>query len=313
MSEDKFINNYNRLSDLFGGWLDEFSEAQESRGEVASAFTYSLQAGGKRLRPILSLLVAEALEIELTRLKPFCLALELLHTASLIHDDLPALDNDSLRRGKPTCHIEFGESTALLAGDALIGLAFSTLATADSNETPQSKLKLIELLGKTTADICEGQVMDLADSISLNALSRDSKSGGSEAISESSIGLVKLRHQKKTGALITASVIGPCYFLPENKAEKAFSYLTEFGNKLGLLFQITDDILGATSTTAQLGKTAELDNIRGRQTYASLLGLDQAKVLAEQTANDANSALENLEYDSTGLNDVCEFVLNRKN
>lgn len=313
MSEDKFINDYSRLSDLFSNWLSSFYLAEEGRGELASAFTYSLQAGGKRLRPVLSLFVAEALEIELTRLKPFCLALELLHTASLIHDDLPALDNDSLRRGQPTCHIEFGESTALLAGDALIGLAFSILARTDDKEDPKSKLKLIELLGNTTADICEGQVMDLADSISSNASSGNLKRRAGEAISETSIGLVKLRHHKKTGALITASVVGPCCFLPENKASNALSSLTEYGNKLGLLFQITDDILGATSTTEQLGKTAELDNIRGRETYVSLLGLDQAKELAEQTAREAMCSLETLNYNSSGLNEVCEFVLNRKN
>jgi geranylgeranyl pyrophosphate synthase len=313
MLEDKFINNYNKLYDLFGNWLDDFYVAEEVRGELARAFTYSLQAGGKRLRPVLSLLVAETLEIELRRLKPFCLALELLHTASLIHDDLPALDNDSLRRGQPTCHIEFGESTALLAGDALIGLAFSTLATADNYEDPKSKLKLIKLLGKTTADICEGQVMDLADSINSNSSSGALKSGIGDEISDTSIGLVKLRHQKKTGALITASIVGPCYFLPENKASNVLSSLTEFGNKLGLLFQITDDILGATSTTAQLGKTAELDNIRGRETYVSLLGLDQAQALAEQTAKEAKLSLETLNFNHSALNEVCDFVLNRRN
>ncbi len=235
--------------------------------KLAGAIRHSLEAGGKRVRPVLCLLAAES-----TGASPECalngaVALEFIHTYSLIHDDLPAMDDDDLRRGKPTCHVVFGEAHAILAGDGLQAEAFNIMAE-DGSVAPSLRIEAISLLAEASGwkGMVGGQALDLEG----------------EALASYGLDHLKTIHRLKTGALIRASLeIGAVLAGAEPTQREA---LREAGSALGLAFQIQDDILDATSDGATLGKRAGKDVGRGKITYPALLGLDGARrALVEAT------------------------------
>jgi geranylgeranyl pyrophosphate synthase len=214
----------------------------------------------------------------------------------LIHDDLPCLDNDSLRRGEPTCHVKFGEPVALLAGDYLIAKAQGIISNS-SNISDQSKVALLKLIGDATEDLCVGQVMDIE--------AKDLKC----ASIEESLQILRQRHLKKTAALISASTV--CAALINNQKADIVAKFKNFGENLGLLFQITDDILDVVSSAEVLGKNPLRDAARGTPTYVSVHGLDGAKDLAKQVAAEAKASIYDFGEKSIFLTQFTDFVLTR--
>lgn len=239
MSAENFINKYNKLSTFFEQIVDNYLGSEPA---IHQAAAYSLSSGGKRLRPVLTLAVTEMLNLDLRSLSSFALAVELIHTSSLIHDDLPALDNDDFRRGKPTCHKVYGEAIALLSGDALISEAFRVISI-DQMLSPLSRLALVELLSQTATTLCQGQILDLPVQLEQKA---NSSLGFSPEFSPE-FAQVQEQYLKKTAALITAACVGPALTLQEIDCDKEEIYqaLHAFGQNLGLLFQFTDDLLDA--------------------------------------------------------------------
>lgn len=220
------INKIKELASLVNSWLEAEIKNFNFEESITQASSYSLLGSGKRIRPVLSLLVAEMLKLEKEQIRTFCLAVELIHTASLIHDDLPALDNDDYRRGQLSCHKKFGEATAVITGDFLIAKAFSFLVS-DPKVDFVAQSAWVKLVSQATVSLCDGQMMDL-----------NFKSYANQQKDK----LEKLDLQK-TAALITASVLGPVCLLDENFQDKFYQSLKQYGNNLGLLFQITDDLI----------------------------------------------------------------------
>jgi geranylgeranyl diphosphate synthase type II len=263
---------------------------------LTGAMRYSLFAGGKRVRPILALAASEAACGDPARaIHPAC-AVELVHTYSLIHDDLPAMDDDDFRRGKPTCHVAFDEATAILAGDALLTMAFEIL-TADSYclgiETP-ARLKIAAELGRAAGwkGMVGGQQVDM-------------ESEGSEPQQP----VVEYIHTHKTGAMIRASVLMGA--LAAGASEEQLKMCNDYGEKLGLAFQVVDDILDVTATTEQMGKDQGSDAARGKITYTALFGVEGARERAVTLIDDAKSAVAGL--DSAGrLAGIADYVLLRR-
>ena len=237
--------------------------------KVAEAMRYSLEAGGKRVRPLLCLLAAESVGADPGTALSGALALEYLHTYSLIHDDLPAMDDDDLRRGKPTCHVAFGEAHAILAGDGLQAEAFAVLAS-DASMPAEARVEAISLLAEASGwrGMVGGQALDLEG----------------EGLETYGLDHLKTIHRLKTGALLRASLeIGAVLGGADGALREA---LRSAGAWLGLAFQIQDDILDATSDAAALGKRAGKDAEKGKITYPALLGLEGAqRALAEATEN----------------------------
>src|SRR6516225_1201008 len=242
---------------------------------IHQAMRHSVFAGGKRLRPILCMEAAQMIEGCIPEgIEELGAALEMLHTYSLIHDDLPALDNDDLRRGRPTCHKVFGEATAILAGDALQTLGYEVLARLRC--AAEARVAIIAEIAHATGTIggmIGGQVMDLeaehtrADAQTLEYI-----------------------HRSKTGALLTASVVTGGIYAGANAAQ--IQSLRDFGQNIGLAFQIVDDVLDVTQTSEQLGKTAGKDSATEKATYPSLFGLDASIEKADELVNQANAALD---------------------
>ncbi len=245
--------------------------------KVAEAMRYSLEAGGKRVRPILCLLAAESVGADPGTALSGALALEYLHTYSLIHDDLPAMDDDDLRRGKPTCHVAFGEAHAILAGDGLQAEAFAVLAS-DASMPAEARVEAISLLAEASGwrGMVGGQALDLEG----------------EGLETYGLDHLKTIHRLKTGALLRASLeIGAVLGGADGALREA---LRSAGAWLGLAFQIQDDILDATATEADLGKRAGKDAGRGKITYPSLLGLDGARKALEEATETALCHLASL-------------------
>ena len=240
---------------------------------LREAMAYSLTAGGKRLRPLLLIAAADVVGAKGEDFLPTASALEMIHTYSLIHDDLPAMDNDDLRRGKPTNHKIYGEAMAILAGDALLTLAFSTLARENTDDTTKAKVlrEIADAAG--CAGMVGGQALDMA-------------------AENKHIDLAELKklHMGKTGALIRAAVrVGA---ILGGADDKALSALTSYAENYGLAFQITDDILDAVGDTATLGKPAGSDEKNHKSTYVSLVGIEKARQLALDATQAATLALE---------------------
>lgn len=258
------------------------------------AMRYSVLAGGKRLRPILCLAAAEAAGgNEETALLP-ALALEVLHTYTLIHDDLPCMDNDNLRRGKPTSHIVFGEANAVLAGDALLTLTFEWLAAAGPlppYKTSDLILELAQAAG--SMGVIGGQVEDLA--------SEEKKPNAAK---------VSYIHLHKTAALIRAAVRIGAICGGARKSE--LSALGKYGEKAGLAFQIVDDILNENSSPESLGKAAGSDRARGKMTYVAVHGLEKAKKMARRLAREARNSLKTIRGDIRPLVALVEYIVVRK-
>ena len=261
---------------------------------IHTAMRYSVFAGGKRIRPILCLESARIFEADVAHaLYPGC-AIEFIHTYSLIHDDLPALDNDDLRRGKPTCHKKFGEATAILAGDALLTLAFETIAaTPVSAERRVGMVTEIATAAGTVKGMVGGQVADLE---------AEGKAVGPE--------MLEYIHQSKTAALIRASVTAGavCAGAPADDVAR----LRRFGETIGWAFQVTDDILDVEESSAALGKTAGKDIAQQKATYPAVFGLERSHQIARELAGKAIAELEPYGERASRLRSIAEFLVLRR-
>lgn len=260
---------------------------------VVAAMRYSLLAGGKRVRPVLALATAEALGHAASEVMPYAAALELVHTYSLIHDDLPAMDDDDLRRGKPTCHVAFGENVAILAGDALFAEALRLVTSRQHGDPADILGALDELLHATgAAGMVGGQYIDIA---------------GEVATAEQ----LTHMHRLKTGRLIAASVKGAALVLGAERS--TVDGLAEFAAELGVLFQIIDDILDVTGSDADLGKPSGSDERHGKATYVSVFGLDRARALADEKHGRVRDLLDSIDLkgDDGDLRSVSEYIFSR--
>ncbi|MGZ5033936.1 MAG: polyprenyl synthetase family protein [Usitatibacter sp.] len=277
--------------------LAEFLPASRvAPGRLHDAMRYSTLGGGKRVRAMLVFAAGEITSADAQRLRIPAAAVEMVHAYSLIHDDLPCMDDDVLRRGKPTCHVEFDEATALLAGDALQSLAFQLLSEYRLAPSPENQLKMIQLFSVACGSrgMAGGQAIDL------------------EAVGKS-LSLPELEHMHilKTGALIRASVLLGAYCgadLPQSDFER----LDRYAKCIGLAFQVVDDILDEESDSATLGKTAGKDKADGKPTYTSLLGLSGARRFAAELLSDSREALSSFGARGNRLGELADFIVHRR-
>jgi geranylgeranyl diphosphate synthase type II len=263
--------------------------------KVYEAMRYSLLAGGKRLRPILCLATCELAGGTVEMAMPTACALEMIHTMSLIHDDLPAMDNDDYRRGKLTNHKVYGEDIAILAGDGLLAYAFEYIATQTQNVPAGQVLQVIARLGRAVgaAGLVGGQVVDL-------------ESEGKSDIQEETLNFI---HTHKTGALLEACVV--CGGILAGVTEAELERLSRYAQNIGLAFQIVDDILDITATQEQLGKTAGKDLQAQKATYPSLWGLEVSKAKAKELIDAAKAQLEPFGEKAQPLIAIADFITTR--
>ncbi|MFE1626741.1 polyprenyl synthetase family protein [Brevibacillus reuszeri] len=281
---------------------DNLVPALEQQGVPSSLYEsmkYSLMAGGKRLRPMLVLAVLEALDKPIERGIPFAVALEMIHTYSLIHDDLPAMDDDDLRRGKPTNHKVFGEATAILAGDALLTRAFSYIAEQYGERaddvSAKTTVNLIAELGKRAGatGMVGGQMADIEGETKQLDLEQ-----------------LEFIHRHKTGDLLIAALRGGGYLAEATEAQ--MDALTRYGVCIGLAFQIKDDILNVEGDAAELGKAVGSDADRQKATYPSLLGLAKSKERLVALIDEARAALVDAGIEHSALSPLADYVRDRK-
>lgn len=263
------------------------------------AIRYAVLGNGKRVRPALVYASGIAFGIDIERLDGIACAVEMIHAYSLIHDDLPAMDDDDLRRGRATCHIEFDEATAILAGDALQVLAFEVLASDDSiKANAEQRLQLVKLLSHAsgTFGMAGGQYFDLAATDSKNQITQTQ---------------LEQIHTLKTGALIEAAIRMPAY-LNDSLDDEARNKLHIFAQEIGIAFQIQDDILDEVGDTETLGKNAGADRELGKATYPALLGLKKSRILLHEHYHKALHALEQLPNEANTLRDLAQFIVERE-
>ena len=261
---------------------------------IHRAMRYSVQAGGKRVRPILCLESARIFSADLTLILPVACALEFIHTYSLIHDDLPALDNDDLRRGKPTCHKKFGEATAILAGDALLTLAFETLSSAQID--PAWRVAILSHVAASAGTIngmVGGQVADLE--------------AEGRAIEPAELEYI---HRSKTAALIRAAVVAGA--ISGGADDEDVSRLKRFGEMIGWAFQVVDDILDVEESSAALGKTAGKDAEQQKATYPALYGLGRSRQFAKELESRAMAELAPFGQRAARLRELAELIVHRR-
>ncbi|MDP4133265.1 MAG: polyprenyl synthetase family protein [Bacillota bacterium] len=278
--KQEIINNY--LKNALPS--DEFPQKK-----VIEAANYSLLAGGKRIRPVLAMAVCEAGGGDSKAIIPFASAMEMVHTYSLIHDDLPVMDNDDYRRGRLTCHKVYGENIAVLAGDALLNYAFETALNADCDAAKKVKILKIVSHASGVMGMIGGQVIDLE--------------GETRRLNEKELSNM---HRLKTGALIRASISMGAVFAGID--EKAYD---KFADKLGLAFQIKDDILDETSTTEELGKPVKSDEKNQKSTFISLYGLDKAEKMLNDTTKEALAELKKASGNTEFLQELTLYLLRR--
>lgn len=284
----------NHLAALVDDYLKalQFGEAAEAV-PLTEAMRYSLLAGGKRIRPVLCLATGSAFSYPVDSLLPAAAALEMVHTYSLIHDDLPSFDDDDLRRGQPTCHVKYGENIAILAGDALFAEAFRLICEKQPGSPETIKAVLGEIAEAAgVRGMVGGQYIDVAGTSGERGKS------------------VRLLHRMKTGRLIEASV--DCGFLLAGVGEEDRAGLKVFARELGLLFQIKDDILDVVGETAVLGKIAGADARLDRLTYVSVHGLEEAGRQAERSRDEALAALDRVSGDTRDLADIAHYIYERR-
>ena len=281
-------------SDLVDSRLEVLLEGQEKAvQDLTDAMRYSTMIGGKRIRPVLVLEFCRVCGGDPDHALDLACALEMIHTSSLIHDDMPCMDNDDMRRGQPSCHKKFGENTALLAGDALEAYAFEVAAGADL--PAKAVVEAVRLLAKATGPygMLGGQIMDVENE------SRD----------DVALDRLEATHQKKTGALIRVACELGCIAAGASKELRKAA--VEYGKNLGLAFQVCDDILDVTGNELLLGKPVGSDEEEEKATYVTLLGLDAAKQTAKDYTDQAYQALE--AFDENGfLRDLTESLLTRE-
>lgn len=297
-----FLNKFNRLRDFSLSSLDSYTKVLFGGTELEAAARYSVLSGGKCVRAVLALGAGELLGIPLAQQEAFAVAVELIHSSTLVHDDLPAMDDDDMRRGQPSCHKKFDEPTAILVGDLLFAAAFEVLAASELVD-PEVRNRQAVLLAQATAAVCNGQLLDLQASGKVANFAAKMATAEEELTG---------RHDRKTAALIRASVLSAVQFLPSDDARDPTALLSQYGTHLGLLFQITDDLLEVTSSTEELGKDVGSDARQGTPTYVSVFGLPQAQSLAQQTAEKAEAALVPFGASADFLRWMIGFVLDRR-
>ncbi len=283
MTKEAFDVRMEHYKSLTSSFLRDVMRRAEVSGALREAMEYSLFAGGKMLRSSLCLTACELVHGEIIEALPAAAAIEMIHTYSLIHDDLPAMDNDSLRRGKPTNHIVFGEANAILAGDGLQSLAFYTLADCRNTE-------VVRLVADCAFSMVEGQTLDMEAPKDMDEL--------------------RTIHQNKTGALIRAAVLSGA-MLGRATSQQLFD-LNTFAENYGLLFQITDDILDAEGDAALLGKTVGKDAIQKKMTFVSAYGLDGARNAAQQAGEAALRALDGFSENASFFVHLVHQTLTRR-
>lgn len=276
--------------------LEYYLSSMEGEPKILfDAMRYSVFSGGKRFRPILVILVAKSFKVSHDKVMPIACAIEFIHNFSLIHDDLPAIDNDKLRRGKPTCHIKFGEDIAILAGDALFSESLNLVLKQKKYSSDEVVLKLAEELSKDTgtSGMIAGQVMDVISN--------------SENVGKETLNFI---HNNKTGKLIRASV--RCGAIVSNADNYQLKNFTEFGEHLGLAFQITDDILDEVGEEKNTGKRTGNDKALKKITYPSYYGLKKSKEIAKKEIELAKNSITDLNLPIQDLINIADFVLERK-
>jgi geranylgeranyl diphosphate synthase, type II len=298
MNAGEAITDYlARRAGEVNSWLESLvpSEAIPPR-QLHRAMRYSLLAGGKRLRPILVLAAGEAFGADAEDLMPAACAIEMIHTYSLIHDDLPAMDNDDLRRGRPTCHKEFGEAVAILAGDALLTQAFLSLASDSVDRDPERRVRVIREIATaagTVDGLIGGQMADIES---------EGKQVGPPAL--------EYIHRSKTGAMICASVVVGGVIAGASDAQ--IDKLRAYGERIGLAFQIADDILDVISTSEQLGKTPGKDQASHKATYPAIHGIAASEVRAGELVEEAVMIISGLGLRTHALEEMARFIIARK-
>ena len=277
--------------------LKEYMPKEEGyQKTIMEAMNYRLSAGGKRLRPILTMEACNIVGGNVEDVIPFAMAIEMIHTYSLIHDDLPALDNDDLRRGKDTNHIVFGEDMAILAGDALLNYAFEVmLSNSIDKENPNKYLKAINEIAKTSGiyGMIGGQVVDIQSE--------------NKKISKESLDYI---HNNKTAAIIVGcmragAIIG-------NATESQLENITKYAKNIGLSFQIVDDILDIIGDESKLGKKVGSDLDNHKSTYPSLIGLDESKTIAYELIQEAKNSINMIGNDAYFLNGLADYIIDRE-
>jgi geranylgeranyl diphosphate synthase type II len=265
--------------------------------KIYQAMRYSLLAGGKRLRPILCLATCELLHGTLEMAIPTACALEMIHTMSLIHDDLPAMDNDDYRRGKLTNHKVYGEDIAILAGDGLLAYAFEYVATQTKNVAPSNIVRVVAKLGKAVGPVglVGGQVMDL-------------ECEGKTDLDAETLTFI---HTHKTGALLEACV--SCGAILADASDSDLTKLSCYAKNIGLAFQIIDDILDITSTQEELGKSIGKDIAAQKATYPSLWGIETSQVKAQELVDEAIAQLDSYSDSAQPLRAIAKYIVSRKN
>ena len=276
--------------------MNYVSKPEFDEKRVYEAMEYAFTGGGKRIRPILTLEFCRLCGMDISNALPFACAVEMIHCYSLVHDDLPCMDDDALRRGKPSCHIAYGEAYALLAGDGLLTLAFETMLKnyEGSSVLPQNSARAALELAKQAGycGMIGGQTVDIASegkAISLETL--------------------KLMHSLKTGALISAACKIGCIIA--GASEEKIAAAEEYAKNIGLAFQITDDVLDAVGDTAQLGKTVGSDEAKNKTTFVSLMGVEKSLEIARELTEKAKNELEIFGGDSAFLCELADYLAKR--
>ncbi len=297
----------NALPHTFIGWMTHIQQHMETvlagylphpdhtPQALHRAMRYAALDGGKRVRPLLAFAASEITQASPTAVGAVAAAVEFIHAYSLVHDDLPCMDDDVLRRGKPTCHVAFDEATALLAGDALQTLAFDVLTRDDNTLDAPRQAKLVRELAKASgyAGMAGGQAIDLA------------------AVGQAlSVTQLEYMHLMKTGALIRASVLMGAQAGQSLSAAES-QQLEHFANRIGLAFQVVDDVLDCEADSATLGKTAGKDAAHDKPTYVSLMGLGEAKTFARQLREEAFAALEGFGLRAARLGELADYIVVR--
>ncbi len=301
---EEFLNSLAPLREAIDRALSTYvGEQIDCPQRLTDAIRYSLLAPGKRLRPLLSLLAAQSLGADWRVALPAACAVEMIHAYSLIHDDLPAMDNDDLRRGRPTCHRQYDEATAILAGDALQALAFEVISTKVEDATIAIECCRRLAIASGRCQLVGGQVDDLASEgrygSTVDLLTVDEQ-----------LAFLQRIHRRKTGAMITAALeLGG---LSVNCSDNQLNLLTNYGHALGLAFQIVDDCLEVESTAESMGKRTGKDSTLGKLTYPGLLGLHESRQWAQRCIDDACRAVAPLGPNADPLLTLARYVFERK-
>jgi geranylgeranyl diphosphate synthase type II len=286
-----------KTSQVVNDTLEQVLQSSQQDETIHQAMKYSLMAGGKRIRPALCLAASEAVGGNPEDALPAACAMEMIHTYSLIHDDLPAMDDDELRRGKPTCHVAFGEATAILAGDALLTMAFEILASVPFENGDQAAkwLQVIRIIAIAAGarGMIQGQMLDIA------------AEGRRLNISD-----LESMHLLKTGALIEVSL--QCGALLAEADQAQLVLLKTYARNIGLAFQVADDILNVEGNPALMGKAVGTDRLNQKSTYPSLLGLDASKLFAQKLIRQALQALEAFDNKAEPLRALATYIIERK-